>query len=211
MAEILPANMDSYKKAIALLKAGQAVALPTETVYGLAALAQPEQAALNIFTIKKRPLDLAMSICVFNQKQAQDICQITPFAKQLMNAFWPGPLTLVLPKKENAGISKFANAGLPTVGLRCPGIEWRRGFQELGFTEPLILTSANTSSRPNPLTAQDVQKDIGEKIPLILDGGACQNTHASTIIAIENGKAKCLRAGALKPEHFASLEIEWQK
>lgn len=209
MAEILPTNMDSYRKAISLLKAGQSVALPTETVYGLTAIASDEQAVNNIFSIKKRPLDMALSLCVFEQHQAENICHISPLAKRLMNVFWPGPLTLVLPKKAEANISEAANANLPTIGIRCPDIDWRRAFMKLGFSEPLVLTSANTSSRPDPQTAQDVEKDIGVKIPLILDGGTCKSAVPSTVISIENEKARLLRKGALTPEHFASLAVEW--
>ena len=127
-----------------------------------------------------------------------------------MQEFWPGPLTLVLPKKNNAQVSNIANANLPSIGIRCPDISWRLAFIKLGFTQPLVLTSANTSSRPNPLTAQDVDRDIGEKIPLILDGGVSKNSLASTIISIEDEKAKLLRTGALPPEDFSRLSIEWQ-
>ena len=210
MAEILPTNFASYKKVVALLNAGQAVALPTETVYGLASIASDEKAVNNIFKIKNRPLDLALSICVFTPKQAEDICHISPLARRLMQEFWPGPLTLVLPKKDNAQVSNMANAGLPSIGIRCPDIRWRSTFTKLGFTQPLVLTSANTSSRPNPLTAQEVEWDIGEKILLILDGGDSENSLASTIISIESEKAKLLRAGSLTPEHFAHLSIEWR-
>lgn len=210
MAEIYPVNFESYKKAVALLNAGQAVALPTETVYGLASIASNEKAVNNIFKIKNRPLDLALSICVFSPNQAEDICHISPLARRLIQEFWPGPLTLVLPKKDNTQVSKIANASLPSIGIRCPDISWRSAFEKLGFTKPLVLTSANTSSRPNPLTAQDVDRDIGEKIPLILDGGASHNSLASTIISIEDEKAKLLRTGALTPENFAHLFIERQ-
>lgn len=210
MAEIHPANLESYKKAVDLLNAGQAVALPTETVYGLAAIANNEEAVQSIFKIKNRPLNLALSICVFSQKQAENICHISPLAKRLIQEFWPGPLTLVLPKKDDTQVSKMANANLPSIGIRCPDIHWRNAFETLGFTQALVLTSANTSACPNPLTAQEVNRDIGEKIPLILDGGASKNSLPSTIISIEGEKAKLLRTGALTPENFAHLSIEWQ-
>ena len=205
MAEILPASFKNHQKALALLKAGQAVALPTETVYGLAALACDEKAVKQIFKIKNRPKRLALSICVFNQKQAEDICHISPLAKQLMQEFWPGPLTLVLPKKDNAHVSNMANANLPNIGIRCPDIHWRNAFEKLGFAQPLVLTSANTSARPNPLTAQDVNRDIGEKIPLILDGGASKKRARLNHNFHRRRESKATPSRRINPRKFCPL------
>ncbi|PHR94381.1 MAG: threonylcarbamoyl-AMP synthase [Robiginitomaculum sp.] len=209
MAELLNAQISNSQKAIDLLREGQIVALPTETVYGLAALASNEQAVAKIFTAKNRPRDQPLSICIFTPEQAQDICILSPLAKRLIDAFWPGPLTLVLPKKPDAKIADNALENLTSIGVRCPDIAWRQDFIKLGFTTPLVLSSANTSGQPSPLTAQTVMEDIGDKIPLILDDGPCRAGMDSTIISIENESATLLRKGALRVEDFASFPMNW--
>ncbi|MBL4870673.1 MAG: threonylcarbamoyl-AMP synthase [Robiginitomaculum sp.] len=210
MAEILKANLAGYQKAARLLMAGELVALPTETVYGLAALASHDLAVQNVYNVKNRELDLPVSICVFFQSQAEDICHIPFLASQLMRAFWPGPLTLVLPKKGGMKISKYASPHLSSLGIRCPDIAWINAFTKLGFSSPLVLTSANISGNTNAVTAQDVNTQIGKHIPLILDGGPCKAQQASSVIAIRDNKAKILRAGALTAEDFAHMKIDWQ-
>ncbi len=210
MATILRAHQSGYKKATTLLETGKCIALPTETIYGLAARADSDKAVSEIFTVKNRPMTRPLSICIFSPAQAQGICQISPLAATLIKAFWPGPLTLVMPLKQDAKISQLANAHLPSIGLRCPDIAWRKALPSLGFHTPLALTSANISGRSNCLTTQDVNTQIGAKIPLIIDGGSCKNKIASTVISINGDKAKLLRAGALNPDSFAPYGIDWQ-
>ena len=210
MAEILLANNSSYQRAISLLKSGKSVVLPTETVYGIAALATNEAAIKNLFAAKNRPLSKPLSICVFSSAQADEICHVSPLAKRLMDAFWPGPLTLVLPKKSGANINPFAHANMPNIGIRCPDIAWRNTFKNMGFSTPLALTSANISGRLDPQTAQEVNTEIGKKIALIIDGGPCAARQSSSVIAVIDNTAKILRKGILTPETFAHLSIEWQ-
>lgn len=209
MAELLRAQISTSQKAIDLLQDGQIVALPTETVYGLAALASDREAVSKIFATKNRPLDQSLSICIFTPEQTEEICKLSPLAERLIDAFWPGPLTLVLPKKPEANIAKNALANLTSIGVRCPDIAWRQDFLKLGFSAPLVLSSANTSGHPSPLTAQTVMEDIGTKIPLILDNGPCRAGIDSTIIAIENETATLLRKGALRAEDFAPFPMNW--
>ncbi|NNC36287.1 MAG: threonylcarbamoyl-AMP synthase [Hyphomonadaceae bacterium] len=209
MAEILKANGSSYDRAIALLKVGEPVALPTETVYGLAALATDDSAVANIYEIKGRPKTKPLSVVVSSTKAAQAIADVSPLALALMMAFWPGPLTLVLPLKPTAGISENALAGGNTIGMRCPDIPWMAHFERYGFHAPLVLPSANTSSLPAPTNAKGVDQDIGDKIPVIIDGGDCKTGIESTIIANTSDGVKMLRAGALKPEDFAPFQINW--
>ncbi len=204
MAEILPANLKAYEKAVRLLSAGGVVALPTETVYGLAARADNAVAVAKIYKIKGRRKSNPLTICVSSITQAQTIAEISPLARRLMEAFWPGPLTLVLPLKAGAPICAAASAGLGTIGLRIPDADWVQSIKE-----PLVLPSANTSGQASPRTAQDIADDLGDKIPLIIDGGSCKLGVDSTVISIENGKVKLLRAGAVKAEDFAPYSIDW--
>lgn len=204
MAEILSANQQAYEKARRLLSGGEVVALPTETVYGLAARADDAQAVAKIYKIKGRRKSNPLTICVNNLPQVQAIAYISPLARKLMRAFWPGPLTLVLPLKSGAPICAAASAGLGTIGLRMPDANWVQSIDM-----PLVLPSANTSRRPSPHNAQEVANDLGDKIPLIIDGGPCKLGIESTVISIEGGTVKLLRAGAIKAEDFAPYSIDW--
>jgi L-threonylcarbamoyladenylate synthase len=209
MADILKSDRSSYNRAISLLIAGEPVALPTETVYGLAARASDDEAVVNIFKIKARPHSKRFSVVVGSIIAAGKIAKLSPLAKQLAEAFWPGPLTLVLPLQKYASISPLALAGGETIGLRCPDIPWMAHFKKANFHDPLILPSANTSGRPAPISAKAVDQDIGGKIPLIVDGGICQTGIESTIIAVENGHGRVLRYGAIPPEALAPFPLDW--
>jgi len=204
MAEILPANKADYAKANHLLKDGGIAALPTETVYGLAARADNADAIAKIYSIKGRRQSNPLTICVSNLAQAQMITEISPLARTLMQAFWPGPLTIVLPLKTDAPICKAASAGLGTLGLRMPNADWVGNIDT-----PLVLPSANLSGQPSPKTAGEVAADLGEHIPLIIDGGRCKLGIDSTVVSIESGTVKLLRAGAIKAEDFAPYSLDW--
>lgn len=209
MAKILKANGSSYDQAIALLKAGKPVALPTETVYGLAARASDDAAIDEIFRIKSRPKSNPFSVAVGSIEAAQKIAEFPPLAKKLAKTFWPGSLTLVLPLRKTERISDRAIAGGDTVGVRCPDIQWMAHFAKIGFDDPLILPSANTSGKPAPTSAKDIDEDIGDKILLILDGGMCKTGIESTIIAVEGHTGRILRRGAIPPEALAAFRLEW--
>ena len=205
MAEILSANQKNYAKAARLLSSGDVVALPTETVYGLAARADSANAVAKIYEIKKRRASNPLSICVTGMKQAQMIAEISPLARALMQGFWPGPLTLVLPLKSGAPVCAAASAGRGTIGLRMPDADWTAYIDM-----PLVLPSANTSGQPSPRNAQDVADDLGSKIPLIIDGGPSKLGVDSTVISVDGGTAKLLRAGAIRAKDFAPYSIDWQ-
>ena len=209
MARILKADKFSYTQAISLLQAGAPVALPTETVYGLAALAFDDAAVADIYSIKSRPKSKPLSVVVSGLEATAKIARISPLARALAETFWPGPLTLVLPLHKSAPISPLALAHGKTIGVRCPDIPWMAYFGKAGFNEPLVLPSANRSGRPAPTNAKDVNQDIGDKIDLIIDGGQCKTGIESTIIAVENDSARILRRGAIKPESFAPFRIDW--
>ena len=155
MAEILKADGTGYLKAVKLLKAGALVALPTDTVYGLAGLANDPGAIAKIYKVKNRPKHKALSVVVFAPDHAKKLVKISPLARALMDEFWPGALTLVLPALKN----------IPTLAVRCPDIEWANAFLNIGFEEPLVLPSANISGEPAPVTALQTADAIGGKIP----------------------------------------------
>ncbi len=205
MVTVQPATHSAYAKAKHLLSSGDVVALPTETVYGLAARADNTKAVAKIYKIKNRRKSNPLTVCVPNITQAQAIAKISPLARKLMQAFWPGPLTIVLPLKPGAPVCAAASAGLGTIGLRIPDADWPQYIDM-----PLALPSANTSGQPSPRSAQDVATDLGEEIPLIIDGGPSKLGIDSTVISIEGSKVKLLRAGAVTAEAFAPYSIDWQ-
>ncbi len=202
MTEMMKADMAGFRKAAALLQAGELVALPTDTVYGLAGLANSKQAIAKIYDVKSRPQEKALSVVIFAPELAKHLVKISPLAQRMMDAFWPGALTLVLPAHANI------HTNAPTLAVRCPDIDWTRAFLEIGFEEPLVLPSANISGLPAPSTAQQVAAGIGDKIPLILDGGTCKAGQASTIISVDGDQAKLLRRGAISPERFAVFDMD---
>ncbi len=198
MAGLVKANKAGYEKAAELLRAGVLVALPTDTVYGLAGLANNQKVIDEIYAVKKRPKDKALSVVIFAPEHAKRLAKISPLAQKLMDAFWPGALTLVLPAHEN----------VPTLAIRCPDIKWTSAFLDIGFEGPLVLPSANISGEPAPVTAQQVMTGIGDKIPLVIDGGTCKSGQESTIISVDGDCARLLRMGAIVPEQLAAYDIE---
>ena len=198
MHKLIKADMAGYKKAADLLRAGELVALPTDTVYGLAGLANNQKAIANIFKVKNRPKHKALSVVIFTPEHAVQLVKISTLAQALMDEFWPGALTLVLPALE----------GVPTLAIRCPDIEWANGFLDVGFEGPLVLPSANVSGQPAPVTAAQTAEAIGDKISLILDGGTCKTGQESTIISVDGDHARLLRIGAIAPDRLAAFSVE---
>jgi L-threonylcarbamoyladenylate synthase len=172
-------------RAAELLRAGEVVALPTETVYGLAANALDETAVAKIFQVKGRPANNPIIVHVASLELANRcVAQFPPVAEKLAKAFWPGPLTLVLSRAET--IPGVVTAGGPTVGIRWPAHPFIQAvIRECGF--PLAAPSANLSNRVSPTNAGHVRAQLGGKIPLIVDGGQ----HDSRRIA-----RRCLRGSS---------------
>jgi L-threonylcarbamoyladenylate synthase len=206
-AEILsthtPALFDAaVKRAAELLRAGEVVALPTETVYGLAANAFDEKAVAKIFQIKGRPANNPVIVHVASIEMAKRCAAHWPAgADPLAKAFWPGPLTLVLPgAKEIPGI---VTAGGTTVGVRWPGHPFIQAvIRECGF--PLAAPSANLSSRVSPTNAGHVRQQLGDKIPLIVDGGQSQVGIESTVLDLTVSPPLVLRPGMIHAESLAA-------
>jgi L-threonylcarbamoyladenylate synthase len=185
-------------KAKQLLQEGRLVAIPTETVYGLAANALDEKAVTGIFKAKRRPEFDPLIIHVPDLNRVSLYAKGFPSpARKLAEAFWPGPLTLLLEKKHV--IPDLVTSGLPTVGIRCPNHPLTQELlRQLDF--PLAAPSANPFGYISPTTPLHVQDQLGDVIPYILDGGPCEVGIESTIVSFDNGVGTVLRTGGLNIE-----------
>jgi len=186
---------------------GQPVAVPTETVYGLAADATNGEAVARIYEAKGRPSFNPLIIHVSDFDQARSIGELGPASMSLAEQHWPGPLTIVAPLKAGSGIAPLVTAGLPTIAIRVPSHRAIRALLvELGH--PLAAPSANASGSISPTKAEHVRKSLGGRIPLIVDDGPCPGGIESTIVAEDEGTLLLLRRGPLDIPHaeFASSE-----
>ncbi|GAB3528420.1 L-threonylcarbamoyladenylate synthase [Pontibacter brevis] len=186
-----------------LLSEGNLVAIPTETVYGLAANALDATAVAEIFRVKNRPHYNPLIVHIKHRNELKNyVTAVPPVAEKLMERFWPGPLTLLLPKKEN--IPAIITASLPHVAIRVPDHPLTLELlQALPF--PLAAPSANPFCYISPTRASHVQQQIGDKIPYILDGGPCLQGVESTIVGFEQGQPVVYRLGAITPEEIEEV------
>ncbi|WP_417484102.1 L-threonylcarbamoyladenylate synthase [Maricaulis salignorans] len=204
-APVLPADSpDAIARAAAILREGGLVGMPTETVYGLAADASNAAAVARLYAAKGRPRFNPLIAHVSGIAMAQTLASWPDLAGELAAAFWPGPLTLVLPKLKAAPICDLANAGLDSVAIRSPGHAGARALLA-GFGGPLVAPSANPSGGVSPTTARHVSDGLGDKLDLILDGGACTVGLESTVIAILDGRATLLRPGGLERARIEAI------
>lgn len=194
-----------------LIKQGELVGIPTETVYGLAANGLDEQAVLKIFEAKGRPQDNPLILHIAEPEQMELFCKDIPQAAYLLaERFWPGPLTMVLPVRPC--VPKRTTANLDTVAVRCPKTEATRRLIALAGV-PIAAPSANCSGKPSTTTAQHVLADMEGRIAAILDGGACEVGVESTIVDLTGEKPRLLRPGGISPEELRELlgELEIDK
>lgn len=191
------------KKAANIIKNDELVAFPTETVYGLGANALSPTAVKKIYVAKGRPSDNPLIVHISDKNQVYDIAQNIPKnAEILMDLFWPGPLTIVLPKRDI--IPNVTSGGLDTVAVRMPQNEIARQLIEYcGF--PISAPSANTSTKPSPTSANHVFDDLNGKIKMILDGGNCEVGIESTVVEILGCKTTILRAGSVTKEMLQTI------
>ncbi len=197
----------AVEQAVRTLAAGGLVGFPTETVYGLGADAGNDAAVAGIFAAKGRPSDHPLIVHVVDAASATWFASEVPaFAAKLMEAFWPGPLTLILPRRVDAGAA--AAGGQPSIGLRCPSHPVAHALlQACARAQPpiagLAAPSANKFGRISPTTAGHVQSEFGEQL-LVLDGGPCEVGIESTIVDCTRGAPVLLRPGVLTPEQIAA-------
>ena len=186
-----------------IIKSGDLVAIPTETVYGLAANGLDEAAVTRIFTVKGRPSDNPLILHICDASQIDQYCHNVPAkAYELAEKYWPGPLTIVLPAREI--VPKRTTGGLSTVALRCPDSAVTREIIRLAGV-PLAAPSANISGKPSTTTAAHVLHDHDGKIPMIVDGGACQVGVESTIVDLTEERPRLLRPGGITPEQLIAV------
>jgi len=202
---ILPADKAALAQAADALRAGQIVALPTETVYGLAARADSADAVAAIYRAKGRPDFNPLIVHVSDLAGAEALALMDDRARQLAAAFWPGPLTMVLPLRADAPLAAAVTAGLPTVAIRCPAHPVMRAvLAESGL--PLAAPSANASGGVSPTTAAHVAASLGDRVGLIVDGGECRAGIESTIIALRaDGGWQILRPGPITAEDLTAV------
>lgn len=204
-AELLTPDAVGIARAAALLRSGAPVALPTETVYGLAARADDAAAVAGIYRAKGRPDFNPLIVHVPGTAAARALAGFDDRAERLAQAFWPGPLTLVLPLRPDAAIAPAVTAGLPTIALRCPAHPLMRAvLQECGL--PLAAPSANRSGAVSPTTPAHVAASLDGRVAAILDGGACESGVESTIVALRaDGSWQLLRHGPVTEGALATL------
>jgi L-threonylcarbamoyladenylate synthase len=195
-ARIVGTDASSLDEAAGILLAGGLVAVPTETVYGVAADATNGPAVASIFTAKGRPSFNPLICHVASLAMAESLAHFSPLARRLAERFWPGPLTLVLPRRADCPVHDLATAGLPSIGIRIPQhIATLEIISRVG--RPLAAPSANPSEQLSPTTAAHVASGLGARIDLIVDGGAAIAGVESTIIAPGETRAVMLRPGAI--------------
>ena len=200
-ARLLADDAAGRDAAVATLRAGGLVAMPTDTVYGVGVALDAPDGLERLFAAKDRPLDRAIVLLVADLEQAASVGIVSPAARALADRFWPGGLTLVLAQAPGAALPAVLTGGAATIGVRLPDHDCPRGLaRALG---PLPVTSANLSGRPDARDAADVLAQLGDRIDLVLDGGPARGGVPSTVVDCSAGGARVLRVGAIASESLA--------
>lgn len=194
----------AIEAAAELLRAGELIAFPTETVYGLGADAGNEAAVARIYATKQRPRFNPLIVHVADIAAAEPLVELDARARRLAQRFWPGPLTLVLPRRESAPLSLLASAGLDTVAIRAPR---NAVAQELlrAAARPVAAPSANRSGRISPTLAEHVAIELGDQVAMVLDGGRCEIGVESTILDLSGDRPRLLRPGGVPAEQLEAV------
>jgi len=191
------------KQAISILKKGGVVAYPTDTVYGLGACMTDTVAVDKIFQVKGRPKGMALPVLLANRTQIEDIVtSLSPAAQRLIDEFFPGALTIILPK--SAFVPDVITGGGGTVAFRIPNHPIPIALIK-GIGKPIVGTSANLSGQPSTLTAAEVHTQIGDKIDMVIDGGRCPGGIESTVIDLSGNKPVVRRQGAISIEKLRGI------
>ena len=197
MTKVIPFTSSAVSEAARLILEGQPVAVPTETVYGLAADATSAEAVSRIYQAKGRPSFNPLIVHVQDMESAHRIAIFGSRLDKLAEQHWPGPLTIVAPLRPESGIAALATAGLNTVAVRMPSHPAMRALLQ-AVERPLAAPSANASGSISSTRAEHVLRSLGGRIPLILDGGPCAGGIESTIVAEREGELRLLRAGPIE-------------
>ncbi|MBF9030711.1 threonylcarbamoyl-AMP synthase [Rhodobacterales bacterium HKCCE3408] len=202
--EMLKPDEAGIGRAAALLSQGALVAIPTETVYGLGADARNDRAVAEIFAAKGRPQFNPLIVHLADPEMAERFAEVGAMARALAGAFWPGPLTLVLPLRAGHGLSPLVSAGLPSVALRVPAHPVAHALLS-GFGGPIAAPSANPSGRISPTSAAHVADGLGGRVAAILDAGPTSVGVESTILGVEDDRVTLLREGGLPREAIEAM------
>jgi tRNA threonylcarbamoyl adenosine modification protein (Sua5/YciO/YrdC/YwlC family) len=194
-----PRELDVLVEALA---AGKVVAVPTDTVYGLAVDPRLAGAVDRVFALKQRPEQFQLPVLIADPARLVDLAEATAAAERLISRYWPGPLTLVLPRRS--GIAFDLGGDSATIGLRCPANSLLREL--LRSTGPLAVTSANRHGEAPLRTADEVRGHFGAAVTAVLDGGRCDG-RPSTVISLTGAGVKCLREGALLFAELAAIAV----
>jgi L-threonylcarbamoyladenylate synthase len=195
----LSAEPEDIEEAARLLRGGALVAFPTETVYGLGGDATSERAVAAIFAAKGRPRFNPLISHLAASEQAAEFAELDERAREVAARFWPGPLTLVLPRRRDCTIALLAGAGLDTVALRVPAHALAHALLN-AVGHPIAAPSANRSGRVSPTTAPHVREELGERIAAIIEGGPCAIGLESTVLDLSAGRPTLLRPGGIPVE-----------
>ncbi|SCA57602.1 Threonylcarbamoyl-AMP synthase [Candidatus Terasakiella magnetica] len=201
---IFPPTTDNLARAGEHICAGRLVAFPTETVYGLGADATDEEAVASIFAAKERPSFNPLIVHVPDMETARKLVEFTPAAEKLADAFWPGALTLVLPRKNDSGLSLLVSAGLDTVAIRLPNHPIATALLKQSG-RPIAAPSANKSGQISPTQANHVAQSLGAKVDMILDGGPCEVGLESTVVDACGAQVGFLRPGGISIEELEGV------
>lgn len=206
---IIPASDEAIERAARLIRDGELVAFPTETVYGLGGDATSETAVARIFAAKGRPRFNPLIVHVPSLSEGEALALFDERARIAARRFWPGPLSLVLPRRRNCGLSLLASAGLDTVALRAPAHAAAQALLRAAG-RPLAAPSANRSGRVSPTTAAHVLAELGDRVALILDAGPCPVGIESAVLDLTGPTPALLRAGGITLEELRTVfdEIE---
>ncbi len=203
---ILAASSDAIRQAACTLRAGRLVAFPTETVYGLGADATSDSAVAAIFEAKKRPSFNPLIVHVTSLAAAHALVRLDPLSEDLAARFWPGPLTLVLPRLEGSPVSLLASAGLETIAVRVPADDVACAIIDAAGV-PVAAPSANASGSVSPTRAEHVAQSLGNAVELIVDAGPCPVGVESTVVACDGDTATILRPGSVTAEELSSVAV----
>ncbi|MEQ1890766.1 MAG: L-threonylcarbamoyladenylate synthase, partial [Alphaproteobacteria bacterium] len=203
-ANIKHSDGEPVRAAAALIRAGRLVAFPTETVYGLGADARNERAVAEIFAAKGRPQFNPLIVHVCDLAAARELAEFDPLSLLLAQHFWPGPFTLVLPRRAGCGLSLLVSAGLDTVALRVPAHPLAQALLSVAGC-PIAGPSANISGRISPTSAAHVAAELGGRVAMILDGGVCALGLESTVVQVRGDDVFLLRPGSVTRDQIAAI------
>ena len=202
-ARVVPDDEAGRAEAVAVLEAGGVVALPTDTVYGIAVSLATPGGVERLFQVKQRPPDKGIMLLLAEAAQAGGIGEMGPAADALASAFWPGGLTVIVPRLPGVAVPAALTGGAPTIGLRVPDHDAPRALAR--GVGPLPTTSANVSGLPEARDADEILAQLGDAIDLVIDGGPAHGGPASTVIDCTGDTPLALRVGAIPLDRVATI------